>query len=655
MKQVLVANRGEIAVRIIKTLKKLGIYSVAIYHDDEKSSHHTLLADFAVSLGNGSLADTYLNINKIIKIAKDYCCEGIHPGYGFLSENYLFAQACEENKIKFIGPDSEVIRLMGLKSEAKIIAHRAGVPVLESVLYEKNIDLAKHNLSFPLIIKAVAGGGGKGMKIAYSSEEFELLVQKAQRESEQYFGNSQLMIEPYLENARHIEVQVIGDNYGNVIHLFERECSLQRNHQKIIEEAPATSISDNLRSALHKAAVSYTSELNYTGAGTVEFLVDGEGFYFLEMNTRIQVEHPVTEIITNTDLVKEQIYIARGERLSEDLYTILPSGHAIEARLYAENPHVNFRSSTGNISFVRFPENARVDSFIQPGIEITPHFDSMLGKIIVCGENRELAIRKLSRALRYTAIHGVDTNLFYLYQISTDENFIQNTISTCYLEENLGKKIKDFEKHCAQIPEKVIALGFAYVNFIKKVDNPNNIWHKQNSITCIKEIKVVVNEEVVVVRVEENNKILINSEKIKFNVLSENYSFLKIQYDENIYDILYSENLLKPFDNYEVNGVVFKVSSPLVLRMSGYFIKKSEIKNESSVNQIVSPLFGKIIDINVKEKDKVKKGDVLLTIESMKTENQILAPAEGTIDSILVQKGVQVHENKQLITMNPKI
>jgi acetyl/propionyl-CoA carboxylase alpha subunit len=655
MKQVLVANRGEIAVRIISTLRKLGIHSVAIYHDDEYNTLHAREADFAVSLGNGTLTDTYLNINRIIHIAKEFNCDGIHPGYGFLSENHLFAKACEEHKIKFIGPDSEVIRLMGLKSEAKKIAQRAGVPVFKSVLYDSGFELSKQNFSFPLIIKAVAGGGGKGMKIVHHKEEFNLLVQKAFRESEQYFGNNQLMIEPYLENARHVEVQVIGDNYGNVIHLFERECSLQRNHQKIIEEAPATSIDNNLRAAIHTAAIRFTKELNYTGVGTVEFLVSGGSFYFLEMNTRIQVEHPVTEMITKIDLVKEQILIARGEKLSGNLYNIQPNGHAIEGRLYAENPYHNFRSSSGNISLVSFPENARVDSFIASGIDITPHFDSMLGKIIVHGKNRGEAIKNFCKALKSTFIHGVETNLYYLYQIARDNHFINNTLSTSYLEEDLDQKIMDYKEQLSYIPKEVVAFGFVYINFIKIPDAPANLWHQQKPVYSLKEIKVIVNENAVDVRLERNNKVLINNTEVKYSVMSASYSVLKILFEGKIYNILYSENQQKPYDNYEIDGIVFKVSSPSVLRMSGSFIRKKQIKSKSTVNQIVSPLFGKIIDINVKEKDKVKKGDVLLTIESMKTENNILSPTEGIINSILVQKGIQVHENKELITLNPKI
>lgn len=653
MKQVLIANRGEIALRIIKTLNNLGIGTVAIYHNDEKSALHVAEAQTAVNLGRGSIIDTYLNIPKIIQIAKDYNCDGIHPGYGFLSENYLFAEACEEHQIIFIGPSSEVIRSMGLKSEAKSIAQRAGVPVLESVLYEPGFIPEKHNFTFPLMIKAVAGGGGKGLKIAYNAKEFTNLVAKAQRESEQYFDNKQVMIEPYLDNARHIEVQILGDHQRNMIHLFERECSLQRNHQKIIEEAPAESISDNLRFKIHNAALSFARELNYTGAGTVEFLVSGEKFYFLEMNTRIQVEHPVTEMITNIDLVKEQIFIARGEKLSMKQSDVKITGHAIEARICAENPYENFRASAGRISFVRFPDNIRVDTFIHPEAIITPHFDSMLGKMVVSGKNRNQTIENLRHALKSTVIHGVDNNLYYLNQIVTDKKFYDNDISTRFLEENLKQHINDYKKNRSQVPDIIIAIAFVFNNFIKDPNLPENLWQQQYRNTLNRKIKVSVNGRIINVRIDALCNVFLDNRKVNYKVLSDSASILNIMVAQKQFEIIFSENKEKTYDNYEIDGIIYKVSSPLILRMSEEFIRKTQIKSNSMVNQIVSPLFGKIIDINVKEKERVKKGDILLTIESMKTENQIISPAEGIVKSVLVQKGVQVQENNELITLNP--
>ncbi len=653
MERVLIANRGEIALRIEKALKDLGIESVAIYHYDEKSALHVTEADIAVCLGKGALIDTYLNIPKIIQIARDYNCNAIHPGYGFLSENYQFAKACEEQQINFIGPDSEVIRLMGLKSEAKIIARRAGVPVLESILFGPGLDPDQHDLSFPLLIKAVAGGGGKGLKIARYEKEMATMIEKAQREAAQYFNNSEVMVEPYLEHARHIEVQVLGDKHGNIVHLFERECSLQRNHQKIIEEAPAVSISESLRSELHQAAVKFAKELNYCGAGTVEFLISDDKFYFLEMNTRIQVEHPVTELVTGVDLVKLQVLVAKGGGLPENFYDLQLKGHAIEARIYAENPYTNFSSSSGKLSLVRFPGNIRVDTFIHSEAVITPHFDSLLGKIVVQSEGRMKAIEELGKALKSTVIHGVETNLHYLSQITREREYKKNNIYTKYLEETLEDKTKAYEGHIKGIPDPIIAIAFVYNNFLKLPDKPVNLWQQPGTYIRLRNILVSVNGKEVKIKMEGKDKILIdNRGKTFFQVISNKNHKLKLTVDSIEYEVIYSENTDRPYDNYEIDGVVFKVSSPAILRMSGEFLKKARSKNNKKVNQIVSPLFGKIIDIKVKEKDKVKKGDILLTIESMKTENHILSPAEGIITSILVQTGLQVQENNELITLN---
>jgi acetyl/propionyl-CoA carboxylase alpha subunit len=361
MQRILVANRGEIAVRIIHSIKKMGLETVALFHRNENKALHTRMADMAVSLGGGELPETYLNVSKIISIAKEFNCDAIHPGYGFLSENYQFARACEENGIVFIGPSSEVIRQMGSKSEARIIARKAGVPVLEAVEITKNQIPSTIDLKYPLIIKPALGGGGKGMKMVMSENDLKDAIDIACRESLSYFNNDNLIIEPYIENARHIEVQILGDNFGNIIHLFERECSIQRNHQKIIEEAPAVSISEELRNKLYKAAIKIAREIKYTNAGTVEFLVSGNSFYFLEMNTRIQVEHPVTEAITGIDIVEEQIRIAQNNPLSETLKHLKQNGHAIEARICAESSFENFRPSSGIIDFISFPTGPRVE------------------------------------------------------------------------------------------------------------------------------------------------------------------------------------------------------------------------------------------------------------------------------------------------------
>lgn len=656
IRRILIANRGEIAVRIQQTLNRMNIESVIVYHEDEKDSKHVSMGNFAVNLGNGSLLETYLNIPKIISIAKEYRCDAIHPGYGFLSENYQFARACEDNKILFIGPKSEVIRMMGSKSEAKSIAQKAGVPFLKSYIYNDGFEPEKLNLNYPLLIKAVAGGGGKGLKIVKNKSDFQKSLENAKREAENYFNNNELIIESFIEDARHIEVQILGDNHGNIVHLFERECTLQRHHQKIIEEAPATSINSRMKQKMYEASIRLASELNYTNAGTVEYLVSGEQFYFLEMNTRIQVEHPVTEIISGVDIVEQQIHVASGKPLSDTLKNIRLSGHAIEARIYAENPYKDFLSSMGKINYVQFPEKERIDTFILENTTVTPHFDSMLGKLIVKGTNRADAIENLKLSLNQTHIHGVHTNLFYLNQIAEDQAFNDNKISTVYLEKNIDKHVSDYQQIIKEDNnKKAVIAAFFINNFRLKSVTPKNLWEKLDSNIQINKFKIYVDSEEFVVEYSDNQSLAINGIKSTLKVVAGNAHFISIILDGRGHDIVFSKNYDKPSDNYELEGNVFEVASPIVLRMSEYFLKKRKNKHDNVFNQIVSPLFGKVIDINVREQDIVKKGDLLLTIESMKTENHILSPGEGVIQEILVQKGLQVKENVELIRMNPGV
>jgi 3-methylcrotonyl-CoA carboxylase alpha subunit len=655
MKRVLIANRGEIAIRIQKTLKRLGMETVAIYHQDEMPAPHAKYADISINLGSGSLRDTYLNIPKIVLLARDYSCDAVHPGYGFLSENHLFARACEENDIIFIGPSSDVVRLMGLKSEAKRIAEKVGVPVLDSFKFSDGNFGHAVGLTYPLIIKAVAGGGGKGLKICKNPGEFRVLVEKARQEASLYFGNDELIVEPYIEHGRHIEVQLLGDKHGNIVHLFERECTLQRKHQKIIEEAPADSISEKLRSDLHKAAIRFARALGYAGAGTVEFLVSDDRFFFLEMNTRIQVEHPVTEMITQFDLIEEQIKIALGEKLPVDKFPTSPKGYAIEVRVCAENPHEGFRPSTGKINFVKLPADTRVDTFISNGTYVSSHFDSMLGKIVVLAASRKKAIEKLKNAVNETFILGIDTNLAYLKQLLNDENYIKNNISTHYLEDSINQKVKSYIKEAGRINAEPVVLSFLFNNFIKKPEIPENIWQKQGANIHKRNFFIAINGRGHKTKLTSNSTCLIDDRLVNFQILSIQEHITEMVVDGIKKRVVHAENRDKTYDSYEFNSIVFKVSSPQILRMSGEFLQKTRGKNHTLVNQIASPLFGKVIDINVEVKERVKKGDILLTIESMKTENHILSPVEGIVESILVQEGLQVQENINLITLNPVI
>lgn len=425
--KILIANRGEIAVRIIRACRELGIQSVAVYSEADKDALHTQLADEAVCIGPAASKDSYLNMENIISATVNTGADAIHPGFGFLSENQKFAKLCEECNITFIGPSSEVIRKMGNKTEARNSMIEAGVQVIPG--WNQNIDSVEESkeiaakLGYPVIVKAALGGGGKGMRVAMCEAELENAYLTARKEAGAAFGDDTVYMEHFIEHPRHVEVQILADSYGNVVHLGERDCSIQRNHQKFIEEAPCKAISEELRKQMGAQAVKAAKAVNYTNAGTIEFLLENDkDLYFMEMNTRIQVEHPVTEWITGVDLIKEQIKIASGEKLAFTQDDIKLEGHSIECRINAENPEKNFRPSPGKIENLYLPggKGIRMDTAIYSGYEIPPYYDSMIAKLIVHGNTREEALRKMRSALGEVIIEGIDTNVDYLYDLISD-------------------------------------------------------------------------------------------------------------------------------------------------------------------------------------------------------------------------------------------
>lgn len=439
--KVLVANRGEIAVRIIRALREMGIKSVAVYSEADREALHVMLADEAVCIGPAPSTESYLNMESIISAAVAMKAEAIHPGFGFLSENAKFANLCEMCNIKFIGPSASVIEKMGNKSEARNTMMKAGVPVIPGTkqpVYDAKTALkAAKRIGFPVIIKASSGGGGKGMRVAESQEKFEELFNAAQLESIKGFSDDSMYIEKYIQNPRHIEFQILADSFGNVVHLGERDCSIQRRHQKVLEEAPCEAISAALRTKMGKTAVKAAKAVGYESAGTIEFLLDnGRKFYFMEMNTRIQVEHPVTELVTDVDMIKEQIRIAAGEPLSFAQKDIKISGHAIECRINAENPEKNFMPSPGRITDIHLPggNGVRVDTHIYTDYRVPPNYDSMLLKLIVRGRDREEAIAKMRSALGELVIEGIDTNIDFQYDIVNNKAFETGKISTDFIE-----------------------------------------------------------------------------------------------------------------------------------------------------------------------------------------------------------------------------
>lgn len=440
IRKVLIANRGEIAVRIIRACKELGIKTVAIYSEVDKNAIHTELADEAICVGTSKSKDSYLNESNILSAAVITGCNAIHPGFGFLSENASFAGMCEECNIKFIGPSKEIINIMGNKSMAREIMKNANIPIIpgsEGLI--RNLEEAKSEakkIGYPVMIKASLGGGGKGIRVVLNENELENAYFTAKAEAKNNFNDDSVYMEKFIENPRHIEVQILGDAFGNVIHLYERDCTIQRRNQKVLEEAPAIILNDELRNKMGTAAVNAAKAVNYESAGTIEFLLDKHGdFYFMEMNTRIQVEHPVTEMVTSVDIVKEQLNIANGMELSLTQDNIKIDGHSIECRINAENPKLGFAPSPGKIKFLNLPggNGVRVDTAVYNGYTIPPNYDSMIAKLIAHGKSRDEAIKKMLRALDEFVIEGINTNIEFQISILKNQAFRLGTYDTSFI------------------------------------------------------------------------------------------------------------------------------------------------------------------------------------------------------------------------------
>ena len=441
LKKILIANRGEIAVRIIRACREMGIESVAVYSEADKEALHAKLADEAVCIGPAAPADSYLSMDRIISAAVVTGADSIHPGFGFLSENSKFAKLCEKCSITFIGPDSEVIAKLGNKQAARNTMESADVPVIpgskEPVYTAEEGEAQAEEIGYPVIIKAALGGGGKGMRVASTPGEFKKSFATAQQEAQNAVGDRMMYVEHFIEHPRHIEFQILADSYGNVIHLGERDCSIQRNHQKMIEESPSTALSEELRREMGEAAVRAAKAAHYVNAGTIEFLLEKTGrFYFMEMNTRIQVEHPVTEWVTGMDLIKEQIRIASGKKLSCSQEEVHLTGHSIECRINAENARKGFRPSPGKVKDMHLPggKGIRIDSAIYSGYTIPPYYDSMIAKLSVWAKNRSEAIRKMRSALGEVIIEGIDTNVDYQYEILNHPDYISGDIDIEFIE-----------------------------------------------------------------------------------------------------------------------------------------------------------------------------------------------------------------------------
>lgn len=488
MKKILVANRGEIALRIMRTLRKMGIQSVAVFSEADRRSPHVLYADEAVCLGPAPSAQSYLNGDKIIEICKQLGVDGIHPGYGFLSENADFAQKVEEAGITFIGPSAQAMRIMGSKLAAKESVKKYNIPMVPGTDHAiEDVNLAvevANRIGYPVLIKASAGGGGKGMRIVEKADDMQEQMERAISEAKSSFGDGSVFIEKYVSSPRHIEVQVLADKYGNVVHVLERECSIQRRHQKVIEESPSAVVTPELRERIGEAAVLVAKSCNYESTGTVEFLVDDKlNFYFLEMNTRLQVEHPVTEMITGLDLVEQQIRIARGEKLSLTQDAIKPNGHAIELRVYAEDPLNNFLPSIGTLTRYERPvgEGVRVDDGYEAGMSIPIYYDPMIAKLVVHGATRTEAIQKMREAIRQYKIEGVTTTLPFGTFVMEHEAFLSGKFDTHFVKNYYNpEKLKEKEHASAEVAALVALQYWQQVqNQINPVENKSTSWKRR--------------------------------------------------------------------------------------------------------------------------------------------------------------------------------
>jgi len=659
--KILIANRSEIAVRIIRSAQELGIETVAIYSSADEDGLHVEMADEAWHLGDSiELSDTYLNIEKIIDIAKQSGAEAIHPGYGFLAENPTLVAACEKENIVFIGPNTRSIQLMGNKIESRAFVKEIGIPMTEGITGDtKTLLNEAKNIPLPILVKAAAGGGGKGMRIVRDLKELPDILESTSREAKSYFGDETVFIEKYVEEPRHIEVQVIGDNFGNAVHLFERECSIQRRYQKIIEESPSPTLTPEVREKMGAAAVKIAKEIGYNNAGTVEFLVDKDlNFYFLEMNTRVQVEHPVTEMVTEIDIVMEQILIAAGNELSFKQEEVYQDGHAIECRIYAEDPSNNFLPSPGEMSLYIEPEgdDIRIDTGIADATTIHSFFDPMISKLIVWAEDRETAREKMILALENYSIHGIKTNISYLLQVLHNEAYIDNKISTKYCDEhtedlidlaNQEKSLKD-----RNIPVLAYLIYSLHEDLLYSEEQEFSVWKEIGFWRDRIDVDITCDDEEVKVEIAKNENgnfnFFVGDMEYDASLLAMEYGMIAIDFNgfEEVFYISKDKNG-QGYVSYD--GFLYHVKRNDVLVQEDVF-GTLDIGGKDG-DEIVSPMPGKVIKVSVDTGTVVKKGDVLLVVEAMKMENNIVAPKDGVVETVKVKAGDMVDGSTELVKL----
>ncbi len=656
--KILIANRGEIACRIIRTARKMGIRTVAVYSDADRDAMHVALADEAIAIGPAPARSSYLDAEKIIAAAQASGAQAIHPGYGFLSENAGFAEACASAGIIFIGPTPDAIRAMGGKSEAKALMAQAGVPVVPGYHGEDQADekLAgeAEAIGYPVLLKASAGGGGKGMRVVREKREFAAELAGAKREALAAFGNDRMLIEKYLERPRHVEVQVFADGHGNCLSLFERDCSIQRRHQKVIEEAPAPGLPDTLRQRMYNAAVAAARAIDYRGAGTVEFLLDPSGaFYFMEMNTRLQVEHPVTEYITGLDLVEWQIRVANGEALPDDWGNLRINGHAIEARIYAEDPAHDFLPSIGTVSHLAFPEEGphlRIDSGIRTGDAISVHYDPMIAKLIVWDYDRPSAVRRLRLTLEKLAICGVTSNAAFLTRLAGLDAFAAAELDTGFIARNEAALFAPGATSENEIALSTLGLLLSRRNGAKPQADPYSPWNNTNSFRlnapARETLRFVLDQQPVDVAVThepDGFSLEIGTRAIRAHGSISQDGTLQATVDgrQRKCRFFASDNGHALF----LDGEHYRISQPDPVDVAD---------TSTHTGGLEAPMPGVIRAILSKQGAAVEAGDALVVMEAMKMEHTIRAPAKGTVTAINCAEGNMVEAGAMLVDFEPE-
>ncbi|MGO1121119.1 ATP-binding protein [Rhodovibrionaceae bacterium A322] len=664
-KSLLVANRGEIACRIIKTARRMGLRTIAVYSEADAQAAHVDLADEAYLIGPAAAAESYLRIEKILEVAAFSGADAIHPGYGFLSENADFAEACAQAGVIFVGPPASAIRAMGSKSEAKAIMGSASVPLVPGY-HGDNQDPAfllkeSEAIGFPVLIKASAGGGGKGMRVVHKAEDFQAELEGAQREARASFGDDQVLVEKYLTQPRHIEVQVFADSLGQAVSLFERDCSVQRRHQKVLEEAPAPGMTEDKRREMGEAAVAAAQAIGYQGAGTVEFIAEGEHFYFMEMNTRLQVEHPVTELITGQDLVEWQLRVANGEGLPLSQEELTITGHAFEARLYAEDPARDFLPATGLLSHLVFPpedDHLRIDTGVRQGDSVSAFYDPMIAKVIVWDENRDAALSRLSQALAKTEVVGVTTNRDLLWALADHPAFAAADLDTGFI----GKHDEVLLAPPQAPGEEVLALA-ALAECLRRdrearrqaerSGDAHSPWHLTNGWQMNEDT-----QRPLLFKQEEADYPLV----LHYRAQGRKHAELEVELWDRLIkasaEDLGQGRLLANLDGRQFRASAVWQGEDLTLFVDGrsyqlhlFNALEAVGEDEAVGGQLRAPLSGKIIAVSVAEGQQVQAGDTLMLLEAMKMEHAIVAGEDGQVTSLFYGVGDQVDEGAELLAL----